>query len=203
MWYQVLGHLPNRTFRSGGQGLRLANDYRQPSVNTNLEATPHGEVVQSTSYARKFVISEDEIDSVLSPLSFNLSDEPPVANINTTWTNILAASGLFETINNDANIPQRLALISPPPTNPVTESLPTRVDRPVEAPHFFETFSLKTYRLFPEQRDFNFGTVNLIYGVNGSGKTSLLESIELFFCGRNKRNPRDNAPYEITATLTG
>lgn len=38
-------------------------------------------------------------------------------------------------------------------------------------------------------RPFSFGDVNLIFGQNGSGKTSLLESVEALYCGRIRRDP--------------
>ena len=66
---------------------------------------------------------------------------------------------------------------------------------------FIHSLQLKKFRDFPLQRSFEFGTVNLIFGINGSGKTSLLEAIELFYCGRNKRNPKAKQNYELVATL--
>ena len=54
------------------------------------------------------------------------------------------------------------------------------------------------FRLYPKKREFNFKTVNLITGVNGAGKTSLLEAIELLLCGCSFRNRYD---YEEKAEL--
>lgn len=49
---------------------------------------------------------------------------------------------------------------------------------------------LENYRPSPKKKNFEFGKVNLIFGKNGTGKTSLLEAIELFICGKNFRNPK-------------
>lgn len=68
-------------------------------------------------------------------------------------------------------------------------------------PPFIQSLALKRFRSFPRQGRFDFGTVNLIFGANGSGKTSLLEAIELFYCGRNKRNTNRTSSYELDAVL--
>ena len=41
--------------------------------------------------------------------------------------------------------------------------------------------------------------MNLVFGPNAAGKTSLLEAIELLYCGRNKRNEDKPTQYEIIA----
>jgi DNA repair protein SbcC/Rad50 len=46
-----------------------------------------------------------------------------------------------------------------------------------------------SYRPFPLKRDFEFKKVNLIEGINGTGKTSLMEALELSVCGKTYRNP--------------
>lgn len=46
-----------------------------------------------------------------------------------------------------------------------------------------------TYRQFPKKRSFEFKKVNLIDGINGTGKTSLMEALELSVCGKTYRNP--------------
>ncbi len=49
-------------------------------------------------------------------------------------------------------------------------------------------FILESYRLYPKQKKFIFKQVNLLSGPNGTGKTSLLEAIELCLCGKTRRN---------------
>ena len=69
---------------------------------------------------------------------------------------------------------------------------------------FIEYLKLDAYRPHPEIREFNFGRVNLIKGVNGAGKTSLLESIELLLCGKSFRNPDEEVSgYNLQARLKG
>ena len=43
--------------------------------------------------------------------------------------------------------------------------------------------------------------MNLVFGPNAAGKTSLLEAIELLYCGRNKRNEEKPSIYEISASF--
>ncbi len=50
------------------------------------------------------------------------------------------------------------------------------------------------YRPYPLQRTYKFGSVNLIKGINGVGKTSLFEAIEMMICGRSLRNPDKREP---------
>lgn len=69
---------------------------------------------------------------------------------------------------------------------------------------FLEYLKLDNYRPHPERKEFNFGKVNLIKGVNGTGKTSLLESIELLLCGKSYRNPDENVTgYSLQARIKG
>lgn len=63
---------------------------------------------------------------------------------------------------------------------------------------------LEKFRDYPLQREFDFKKVNLIKGVNGTGKTSLMESIELLLCGQSFRN-RDQVTshFIIKAEING
>lgn len=57
---------------------------------------------------------------------------------------------------------------------------------------FINRLDLGGYRPYPIKRTFDFSKVNLIHGVNGTGKTSLLESIEALTCGKIQRDPYEN-----------
>ena len=54
---------------------------------------------------------------------------------------------------------------------------------------YINALVLEKYRDWPQQGNYPCGSVNLIMGTNGVGKTSFLEAIEYFFCGKTKRNP--------------
>ena len=50
-------------------------------------------------------------------------------------------------------------------------------------------------RAYPKtSREFTFGKVNLFKGINGVGKTSVFEGIELMLCGKSSRNVNQNNP---------
>lgn len=159
------------------------------------------DVIESDrTYARKRVVAESELDSELHPAVLTPSDAPPDANILSVWSNTLMENGLDEAVLSDALLPNRLSLIESPikHAKPKTTA-PAARGWSGKGP-FLRSIGLTQYRAFPTQRSFDFGTVNLISGVNGSGKTSLLEAIELLYCGRNKRNLNVTDPYIITAT---
>lgn len=152
------------------------------------------------SYARKFVISEEELDSVLTPVVIAPADATPRANVLSVWIDRLVEAGLDGAILSDEDLPTRLTLIESSTGKPRAAKVPRRTVDIKPAP-FIRSLQLKEFREFPLIRNFNFGAVNLIFGPNGSGKTCLLEAIELFYCGRNKRNPTPTHSYELAAVL--
>ncbi|MRS04101.1 hypothetical protein EG832_12910, partial [bacterium] len=149
------------------------------------------------SYARKFVISEDELETVLKPLVVEPCNGFPHANILSVWVDILTSAGLNRAILSDDDIPKRLMLIEDSTSKANIKSRIKHRRANVKDEPFIDSMELRTFRNYPVQRTFTFRKVNLIYGANGSGKTSLLEAIELLYCGRNKRNPEVRLPYEF------
>lgn len=67
-----------------------------------------------------------------------------------------------------------------------------------------EKLKLNKYRPFPTIKEYNLGLVNIFKGSNGSGKTSLLEAVELMLCGCTNRNPELNGnEIDIIMKTTG
>ena len=154
------------------------------------------------TYARKFIITEADLDSAIEPPTVRPSESLPEAGILSTWMTTLATASLDQIIMSDESLRARLDRIEsssedaapqPKPSIPASSSTPQP---------FLRTLELKKFRAFPSLHRFDFGTVNLIVGVNGSGKTSLLEAIELLYCGKTKRNPENTPPYSISATFS-
>jgi len=156
-------------------------------------------VERDRKYARKFVLTEPELDTALSPPSFQVSDAAVRTDILATWTGILAAANLDRAILNDESLPKRLDLIEASFGHaalavPSASSSPRQSKQP-----FLKQLELKTFRDHPLTRQFDLGLVTLICGANGTGKTSLMEAIELVYCGRTKRNPGASDTYSMTA----
>jgi DNA repair protein SbcC/Rad50 len=156
-------------------------------------------VERDRKYARKFVLTEPELDIALSPPSFQVSEAAVRNDILATWTGILAEANLDKAILNDETLPKRLELIEASfgqatLVTPSTSSSARQSKQP-----FLKQLELKTFRDHPLTRKFDLGLVTLICGANGTGKTSLMEAIELVYCGRSKRNPAVADTYSIYA----
>lgn len=150
-------------------------------------------------YARKFVIPEEDLERVLStPAASQNSGKR--STVFTAWIEELEKAGLDGAILGDDDMPTRLAgierTVKPPFSQPKVNVSP-----PLAIPAFIRNIELLDYRLFPAQRVFEFGTVNLIVGPNATGKTSLLEAIELYYCGRNKRGGIRPPSYQLKVNL--
>ena len=149
------------------------------------------------TYARKFLIGEGELDEVLEPHVVRPGETTEVSVLS-IWNNTLAQAGLGRAVWDDLDMPKRLALIETAarPSRPLSMPAPLA---PVSPGRRLASLSLDHYRPYPLDRKFEFATVNLIFGPNASGKTSLLEAIELFYCGRNQRSPNSKPVYDLCA----
>jgi len=155
-------------------------------------------IERNRAYARKFVVSDRELNQILTPPVATPEGTAPRPNVISVWTQVLVAQGLEKAIFSDEGMPSRLAIIES--TEPSDSSVKLPASSPKSPPPaFLDRMQLSKYRPYPLNRDFDFGTMNLVFGPNAAGKTSLLEAIELLYCGRNKRNEDKPTEYEIIA----
>ncbi len=158
-------------------------------------------VERDRKYARKFIVNEQELTSALTPPKFQIAEGVVDASVLSTWTEKLAEASLDHAVFNNDSLPQRIKRIEAEFGHKGLGTPSPVVIRHKQAPPFISSIELINYRPYPRQRSFDFGTVTLLTGANGAGKTSLLEAIELLYCGVNKRDQKSRAPYTLRATF--
>ena len=157
-------------------------------VRENFDGGTKREIEKDESYARKFVLNEEELKDYLDYQQSEVEqDEDVVAK----WKQQLSAIGLQEVFSNE-KYNQAIPRFVEGRAKKI-DDLNSADSKPNESEDFVLTkvknISLQdSYRDFPEKRNFNLGRVNLITGPNGVGKTSLMEGIELVITGNNSRN---------------
>lgn len=146
-------------------------------------------------YARKVVLTELELGQVLDVRARGGSGESLPADPITEWAKTLELHDLGFVVDEALQVPavvrhiakgERQGVRRPPAPPEISEA-----ERQVGY-DAIRSLSIKHFRRYPLRKDYDFGVVNLIMGVNGVGKTSLLEAIEYLFCGRVRRS--DGAP---------
>jgi DNA repair protein SbcC/Rad50 len=146
-------------------------------------------------YARKLVLTLTELraalDGRLQEKGMPSLPPDPLAE----WTRALEKHDLGFVVDEALQVPavvrhiakgERQGLQRPPAAPAVSEA-----ERQV-ARDSLKKLIISHFRQYPLRKEYDFGTVNLIMGVNGVGKTSLLEAIEYLFCGAVRRS--DGAP---------
>jgi energy-coupling factor transporter ATP-binding protein EcfA2 len=155
------------------------------------------------SYARKFVITSNELENVISKIdSLPKKNNNNVGNILEVWTNKLISGGLDSVLDIEKTLANTIRIISTGKSKNTTRMRKTSGEGDADklSSKFIRELDLTGYRTIPSRKKFtNLGRANLIFGTNGVGKTSLLESIELLFCGNNRRSP--GTGLSVTAVL--
>ncbi|WP_447982595.1 AAA family ATPase [Achromobacter kerstersii] len=155
------------------------------------------------SYARKFVVNEEDLDRVLDELdSVAVGDESLAAtDIVRVWSDGLSAVGLEDVLDGERPIADVVRSIS---SGTAKRSVRTKKTTGVESSQrlvesHVARINLSGFRSYPRRKTFEkLGKANLLFGSNGVGKTSLLEGLEFLFCGANRRSG-----YSPTATVEG
>lgn len=144
-------------------------------------------------YARKRVISQDDLDSLLGgPKLFEAAAHSSTYDVQADWRRRLSAAGLEHLLD------------APTPRTNVVESISKRElgtasnwnqqvkelnasDMPLATAKLL-SLKIDAFRPIHNGKRYDFGDVTLLVGANGTGKTSLLEAIEYFYCGNNRRS---------------
>ena len=162
----------------------------QPNWADATLANARAKIEADRHYARKHVISEGELESLLAVRQFADELRPAPPDPLKVWTEVLGDHDLSFIIDDSLQVPavvrkieagEPMGLGALPSTPQLTEAEDDATSS------FLALLEIVEFRPHPSQRKFSFGDVNLIAGANGSGKTSLLEAIEFLFCGQNRR----------------
>ena len=156
-------------------------------------------------YARKRVVSEDELESVLGAAQYFKADSNVQEfDIVAEWGRKLAAATLDAVLDR----PTRTTLLEQIGAGDARRVATSRkpltlhqADAPLHGTWLAKLRIEKFRPVHDGKAPFEFGQVTLITGPNGTGKTSLLEAIEYFYCGQNRRH--GNSSSKVFGTLCG
>lgn len=156
-------------------------------------------------YARKRVVTEDELELLLGNVKhFTPGTADKDYNVVAEWERRLAAAGLDELLDKPPRkeLVERIgkSAVKRVPVADKSLTLP-EADKSL-ARNWLARISIDKFRPVHDGNSYTFGQVTLIVGPNGTGKTSLLESIEYFYCGNNRRPGTASSP-RILGTLVG
>tara|TARA_R110001583_G_scaffold24480_12_gene89325 strand:- start:1651 stop:4734 length:3084 start_codon:yes stop_codon:yes gene_type:complete len=161
------------------------------SVDSSKELrSAKAQIEGDRAYSRKMVLTENEFEKMLSEEPVEVSSGLPL-DVSNQWVRNLDERGLSFILDDQISAPQSARLIKEGHEEKfVPSSDLAELSEPESAAgrRFLDTLEIESFRSHPSEKTFKFGAVNLIFGANGVGKTSLLEAIEYLYCGENKRN---------------
>ncbi|MBI1283258.1 MAG: AAA family ATPase [Thiobacillus sp.] len=142
-------------------------------------------------FARKRVVSEEELASVLGAAQyFTPSANAQEFDIVGEWGKLLTEAHIDGILDRPARtemverISSGQAGRAPVPKNELSLH---EYDKHLHE-KWLSSLRVESFRPVHDGKPpFDFGQVTLITGPNGTGKTSLLEAIEFFYCGQNRR----------------
>ncbi|MCW7512127.1 hypothetical protein [Leptospira levettii] len=176
--------------------LLLLRDVNSVSYNDRVKIEKDG------VYTRKFVFSLEEYENYFK---YNNSKSKFDSNIVNVWKERLTGVGLIEVFRN-TSITKAVSNFIKGEVVEFSEEKIEMMKPTVNLSNLkIQNLKLKeNFRTYPLERDFSFGRVNLITGVNGAGKTSFMEAIELVVTGKTARNSEiDEATESIEVIYDG
>lgn len=157
------------------------------------------------AYSRKVILTEAEFEEMLLEEPVEVSPGLPV-DVSHQWIRNLDERKLSFVLDDQISAPRSARMIKEgykqsyvPPSDVSELSGPEGC----AGNQFLATLEIESFRSYPSQRTFEFGNVNLIFGANGVGKTSLLEAIEYLYCGGNKRSVENTEGAAVIGRFIG
>lgn len=157
-------------------------------------------------FARKFVLDDKDLLLRLQGKERESANQrPPVlADVGEVWASQLRAASLGLVLEQQPRTTTLDLIVGGTGFRAEPSSQPSAVSvrRDALASGFLRKLELSSFRRVHQGRSFDFTDVNLIVGPNGTGKTSLLEAIEVLYCGRVRRDPEAGFD-KIVGTVEG
>lgn len=168
-----------------------------------------GEIENDKIFAKKIVTTESLLEEELNSIERlkGFRDDKIPEDISVRWIEELkqySLDGIFMFEKDQSSVVKKY-LEGKPYIEQADQSKDVLRSQETPSVSFIEQLQIdrNTYRQYPRIENFLFGTVNLFEGVNGSGKTSLLEAIELWMCGKTMRNPEQHESALINIQFRG
>ena len=155
-------------------------------------------------YARKYIMTLVQLEEWLKRSeSIGKSTSADIKkDLGAEWINILKEAKLDAVFLDTKYIDGVESYLKGEPILELEETITDDEKSEVDVIRNIKKLKLKNYRPYPLKREFEFGKVNLIEGINGCGKTSILEAIELLLCGATNRNfYRDESKNDLHAVI--
>jgi len=150
------------------------------------------QIESDRSYARKLVLNQEELSTALSELEFSEArpNDALKPDVSERWTNRLLKANLGIVLDQLPLAETVRAISNGLPGKRLLNADRDRQQKSLQplATKFIDAIDLVRFRHWPQKQSFDsLGTVNLLVGSNGAGKTSMLEAIEFFYCQDNAR----------------
>ncbi|AZC84691.1 AAA family ATPase [Pseudomonas chlororaphis] len=156
-------------------------------------------------YARKRVVSEEELEALLGAAQYlTPTNTDKDFNVVGEWEKRLAAADLDELLDRPTrkDVVERIGTRSAKRVPVADKTLTLNPSDALLAQKWLASISIDQFRPVHDGKSYTFGQVTLIVGANGTGKTSLLEAVEYFYCGHNRRQGNAVTP-KISGSLVG
>lgn len=154
-------------------------------INSIISEELKSKILKDDKYARKLIFDDNQF---IDYFKLEKSEDSELPDIITEWKEELNSVGLQEVYSDIPYVKAVDNFIKNKTPKLSSRSKSEKLDDVPIVKKISSIYLEESYRKFPKIREFTFGSVNLITGSNGVGKTSLLEAIELMLTGGTLRN---------------